>query len=294
MISESEIIELIKKAEESPTLDYKEDLPLETNGDKAEFVKDVISLANSGKAAHILLGVEDKTGRLVGFKTNHAVEQLNQILKDKCDPPISVEYMEKNILGYQIGVIEIRCENPPYIVSVPDKFGGPLSTSSQKPFYIQRGTVFVRNYNMNEGARRADLDKMYQVKYVTLQADLSLVYEVAVKPLDNLTEVDIKFLLVNQGDVLATDIYVWLQFKNIKQIVKCTGKWTDISKINDNVPTIQLIYGAPVIPLHSMHCRGVVVHVDRNIKQIETRIKIGAANMRTKDGSYNIPIEEKG
>ena len=97
MISESEVIELIKQAEESPTLDYKEDLPLGTDGDKAALVKDIISLANSGEVAHILLGVEDKTGRLVGFKTHHTAEQINQILKDKCDPPISVEYMEKKI-----------------------------------------------------------------------------------------------------------------------------------------------------------------------------------------------------
>ena len=128
MISENEIIELIKRAEEGPTLDYKEDLLLAKDGDKAEFVKDVIALANNGEIAHIITGVEDGTGRPVGLKTHHTVEQINQILKDKCDPPISVEYIEKNILGYDIGVIEVKGENPPYIVSVLDKFGGLLSS----------------------------------------------------------------------------------------------------------------------------------------------------------------------
>jgi predicted HTH transcriptional regulator len=98
MITEAEIIELIKKAEEGPSLDYKEDLPLQSDGDKAEFVKDVIALANSEEKAHIVIGVEDGTGKPVGFKTPHTVEQINQILKDKCDPPISVEYVEKTIL----------------------------------------------------------------------------------------------------------------------------------------------------------------------------------------------------
>ena len=293
MISESEIIELIKKAEEGPTLDYKEDLPLATDGDKAEFVKDVIALANSGEVAHILLGVEDKTGRLVGFKTHHTAEQLNQILKDKCDPSISVEYMEKKILGYEIGIIEIKGENPPYIVSVPDKFGGRLSSNPNKSFSIQRGTVFVRNYNMNDGAQRADLDKMYQLPYVTLQADLQLSHEVSAKPLEDLIEVDIKFFLKNLGEVLATDTYVWIRFNNVKEIVRCKGMWGDISELNDNIPTIQLLYTAPVVRPIRMECRGVVVKVARDVEQIEARVVMGAINMRSKDGSYVIPLKEK-
>lgn len=291
MISESEIIELIKKAEETPTLDYKEDLPLVTDGDKAEFVKDVIALANSGEGAYILLGVEDKTGRLVGFKTHHTVEQLNQILKDKCDPPISVEYIEKNILGYAIGVIEIKCENPPYIVSVPDKFGGRLSANPQKSFHIHRGTVFVRNYNMNEGARRADLDRMHQVKYVTLQPDLELLHEVSVKSLDDLKEVEIDFRLINVGDVLATSVYARLLFHNIEKIVS-TGAWQDISKYNEGRPTIRFLAKVPIYPGIPLLDHKVKVNVKKSIKQIEADLWLGAANMRIKEGTYVIAIHE--
>lgn len=294
MISKNEIIELIEEAEESPTLDYKEDLHLETDGDKAEFVKDVIALANSGELAHIIVGVEDGTGRPVGLKTTHDAEQLNQILKDKCDPPISVEYIEKNILGYKIGVIEFSGEDPPYIVSVSDKFGGQLSANPDRPFFIQRGTVFIRNYNMNAGAKRADLDKIYKkIKYVTLQADLRLGHEVAVKSSDDVREADIKFILINEGDVLATDIYVWVQFKNIKEIVRCTGKWTNISSLNNNIPTVQLVFGIPVIPPVRIHCDGAVVRVDSTVESIEARVIMGATNMRAKEGPYFIPLKEK-
>jgi len=291
MISENEIIELIKKKEEGPTLDYKEDLPLAKDGDKAEFVKDVIALANSGQVAHILLGVEDKTGRLVGFKTQHTPEQLNQILKDKCDPPISVEYVEKDVLGYAIAVIEIRGDNPPYIVSVPDKFGGPLSANPDKSFFIQRGTVFVRNYNMNEGARRADLDKIYEkIKYVALQVDLELTHEVTSRPSDNLIEADIRFFLQNRGDILSTNVYLWIQFANIRELVNCTGKWCDITDLNNGVPTIQLLYEYPVITPIKMHCQGVVVKIDNDVRVIEARVVMGAMNMRTKDGPYVIVL----
>lgn len=294
MISDNEIIELIRKAVESLTLDYKQDLPLQSDGDKAEFVKDVIALANSGEIAHIIIGVEDGTGRPVGFKTHHTVEQMNQILKDKCDPPISVEYVERNILGYEIGVIEINGENPPYVVSVTDKLGGALSANPQKQFYIQRCTVFIRNYNINEGAKRADLDKIYdKIKYVALQADLELRHEVTSKPSGRLTEADIKFLLENRGDVLATDIYLWMQFKNVEEIVRCTGEWENISSLNENVPTIQVVYETPVIRGIEMSCDGVIVKVGKNVKRIEARVIVGATNMRTRDGSYVIPLKKK-
>lgn len=295
MITEAEIIELIKKAEEGPSLDYKEDLPLQSDGDKAELVKDVIALANSGEKADIVIGVEDGTGKPVGLKTPHTAEQINQILKDKCDPPISVEYVERNILGYKIGIIEINGENPPYVVSVPDKFGGPLSANPQKRFYIQRGTIFIRNYNINEGAKRADLDKIYnRIKYVALQADLELSHEVTSKPSDGLTEANIKFLLLNRGDVVATDIYVLMQFKNVKKIAQCTGDWADISDINDDIPTIQLAYKTPVIRPIRMRCGGVVVKVDSGVSEIEARVIMGATNMRTKEGSYVISLKKKG
>ena len=294
MITEAEIIELIKKAEEGPSLDYKEDLPLQSDGDKAEFVKDVTALANSGEKSHMVIGVEDVTGKPVGFKSPNTAEKINQILKDKCDPRISVEYVERNILGYKIGVIEIRGENPPYVVSVPDKFGGSFSSNPQKQFYIQRGTIFIRNFNINEGTKRADLDKIYnKMMYVALQADLELTHEVTSKPSDGSTEASIKFFLMNRGDVMATDVCVWIQFRNIREIVECKGNWKNISSINNKVPTIQLRYTMPVIRPVRMHCHGVVIKVDSGVNEIETRVVMGATNMRTKDGSYVIALGKK-
>jgi len=293
MISESEIKRLIEEVEEGPTLDYKQDLVLETEGDKAQFVKDVISLANSGGTAHIITGVEDGTRKLVGIKTHHGAEQLSQTLKDKSDPPLRIEYVEKKIMGHTIGVIEIVGENPPYIVAVPDRYGGSLSSDPQKLFHIERGTIFVRNYNMNEGARRADLDRMYQVKYVTLQADLQLSHEITIKHLDDLIEADISFFLTNLGEVLATDTYVWIRFNNVKEILRCKGSWKDISNVNENIPTVQLIYSAPVVRPVRMPCNAVVVKVDKDVQQIEAYVIMGATNMRSREGSYVIPLQEK-
>jgi len=285
--------QIIENEDEGPLLDYKEDLILETDGDKAQFVKDVLSLANSGQTAHIIVGVEDGTRKLVGIKTTHKAEQLNDILKVKCDPPLTVEYIEKRILGHTVGVIEISGENPPYIVAVPDKYGGHPSSDPKMPFFIERGTVFVRNYNMNTGASRADLDKMFKVKYVTLQADLKLSHKVSVKLLHDSKEVDIKFFLENLGEVLATDAFLLIQSKDIHQIVGCRGDWRDISLANQNIPTIQQLVRPPLLRPVRQDCEGVVVKVDPNLDEIEARVILGATNMRTRDGSYVISLKKK-
>jgi len=91
MITKAKIIRIIKEEDEGPELDYKEDLVLEGDGDKAQFVKDVLALANSGGETQIITGVEDEARKLIGIKTSHTPEQLNEILKDRCDPPLRIE-----------------------------------------------------------------------------------------------------------------------------------------------------------------------------------------------------------
>lgn len=292
MINKEEIKRIIDADNEGPSLDYKVDLVLEKEGDKAEFIKDVASLANSSAMSHIIIGVEDETRKLVGLKTSHTAEQLNDILKNKCDPPISLEYIEQNIYGHQVGVIEIHGENPPYVISVPDKFGG--KRTSGESCHICRGMLFIRNNNKNEGAVRENIEKMYEnkVKYITLQADLELNHEVTQKPVDNLIEVDIKFILINLGEVLATDTVVWIQFKNIREIVRCSRSWKDISNLNENIPTVELLVTKPMVRPIRRDCGGVTVKVDGDVHQIEARVIMGATNMRTKDGSYVIPLKE--
>jgi hypothetical protein len=229
----------------------------------------------------------------VGLKTSHAVEQLNDILINRCDPLISLEYAEKSICGHQVGIIEIHGANPPYIISVQDKFGG--KRTSGKPCYISRGMLYIRNNNKNEGAVRENVDRMYEskVKYVVLQADLQLTYEVSVKPLDNSKEVDIKFFLRNLGDVIATDTYMFLVFKNVKRIVKCKDPWADLSASNESRPTARLLQDMPVIKPVRLHCSGVVVEVDNNTQQIEAELTMGATNMRIREDTYIIFLPDK-
>jgi hypothetical protein len=134
---------------------------------------------------------------------------------------------------------------------------------------------------------------MYKVKYITLQADLELSHEISTKNVDDENEVEITFSMENRGEVVATDTYVLLQFRNVKKIVRCAGKWQNISNRNDNIPTVQLIYTWPIVRPVRMPCDSVVVKVDSDVEQIEARVIIGAANMRTREATYVIHLKEK-
>jgi hypothetical protein len=285
MISKELVEQIIKTENEGIKLDYKEDLVIEQDGDKAEFIKDVVSLANSSNIAHIIVGVKDKTKKLVDIKSHHTAEQLNDILKNRCDPPISLEYDETNIFGYDIGVIEIHGENPPYIISVPDKFGGKRTNGESS--FICRGTIHIRNNNKNEGAVREHVEKMYEnkIKYVSLQADLQLTHEVMITHFKDYKEVKIDFKLRNVGEVIAANAGIALSFLNVKKIIKCSPQWIDISSVN-KLPSISFYSQVPV--WSNLICEGVLVQVEKDLQKIDAFIALLASNMRNKLLSYEI------
>lgn len=282
MINNKELMRIIEDEEEGTTLDYKEVLKISTEGEKANFIKDIVSLANSGEISHIIIGVEDGTRKPIGIKSRYKLETFNQILKDKIDPPLRIDYKEKEILHCLIGVIEINGSNAPYIISVPDRYGS-----------ICRGTVYVRNLNMNEGAVRADLDRIYgRKKPLVLEADVYLSSEVSTKDKGDFVDVDINFYLMNTGDALATDAVVFLEFENIKSIVSCGRGWTDETRLNKGRPCVSAMKLFPLITGVRYNINGCVVQVEKDTKVINTGVAIGASNMRTRRGDYSIYITD--
>jgi len=274
MITEDELRQLVELKREGPTLDYKQDLNLGSEPENAEFIKDTLALANSGGTAYIVTGIQDETWKPVGITKSYSQVRLNQILQNRTDPPISIEYAEIELNGYKHGVVKILAENPPYLVMVKDRYGG-----------IQRGTVFIRNIDMNEGARRADLDQMYS------KVDLRLSHEVKERRVaDDSAEVNIEFTLRNAGHMSGAFVRVSVRFDNIRRIVKLTGAWQDISYLRENAPTIQM--DANIVHLNEvLHCHGAVVQVDKGVKQIEAYFALYAMNMVPKRGKYAIPLE---
>src|SRR5438067_39576 len=118
-MEEKDLLEIISKLRakgmEWQTVDAKQELILIGNGEKAEFVKDVLAMANNGEKSYIVIGLQDGTFADIGRLSHHHLKNnLNQFLTDKIDPPVVVDYQEFIINGNEYGLIEIIGYNPPY------------------------------------------------------------------------------------------------------------------------------------------------------------------------------------
>jgi hypothetical protein len=279
MITQDELKQLVDLKREGPTLDYKQDLNLGKDRDKAEFIKDALALANSGYPSYIVTGMKEivegntKTWEPTNISKHYTQVQLNQILQYRTDPSISVEYEELELNSITHGIVKISGDNPPYLVMVKDKFGD-----------IVKGTIFTRNVDMNEGARRADLDQMYS------KVDLQLSHNIKEqKAVDDAVEVNVEFILRNIGRMSATFVRLTVQFNNIERILRRAGGWQDISRLRNNVPTIQK--DENVVHLDEvLHVDGAVLRVGKDIKQVEALVNLYATNMRRKKDVYVITL----
>lgn len=279
MITQDELKGLIEINREGPTLDYKQDLDLGNDKKNAEFVKDVLALANSGYPSYLVTGMEEigkgknKVWKPRSISKHYSQAQLNQILQYRTDPPISVEYAEMDLNGNIHGIVMILGDNPPYLVMVKDRFGN-----------IQKGTIFTRNLDMNEGARRADLDQMYS------KVDLRLSHDIReYKITGDSAEITLNLVLTNRGRMAATFVRASLQFGDTVKIKKYGG-WINISGLREDKPAMQL--NQDVVHLDErLISQGIVLEVGKEIKQIEAYAQLNSMNMLPKKGQYIIALK---
>jgi hypothetical protein len=156
------IRQLRKDKKEWKTVDAKRELILKEVGDKAEFVKDIIAMANNGEPSYLIIGLEDGTFTDVGKLSFHySTNDINQILVDKIDPPIVVDYKEFVIDENEYAIIEINGKNPPYIAA-RDLIH---NRTDRKKVRVYRGTIFVRHADRTEGISRAELEEILKIHH---------------------------------------------------------------------------------------------------------------------------------
>jgi hypothetical protein len=100
-----------KNAKENNRLEFKLRIALETAGAKAEFIKDVIALANSEGEfpradGHLVIGFKDGQRRDVSIE-HYEGATFGQILDSSVHPPISTEYVEFGSKE-RVGVLVIK------------------------------------------------------------------------------------------------------------------------------------------------------------------------------------------
>ncbi|MFX1476328.1 MAG: helix-turn-helix domain-containing protein [Promethearchaeota archaeon] len=136
---------------ESPFYDGKADLPLQTDGDRADFIRHVAALANNVEPSYLIIGVEDGTWEPIGLPENSPLrdsdrtqQQMNHILENRLDPNISIRYRTYEVADDVYGLVTIEGTSPPYIVAIHDReYGDPPGTQRRR--YIHQGTIYFRH-----------------------------------------------------------------------------------------------------------------------------------------------------
>ena len=166
------LLNLIKK-EEGIKLDFKLKLSLENESSKKELAKDVCAIANSrGGRGYIIVGIEDKTKRVVGLGDNETIseEQVQQIITSRCEPPIPVT----------VDIISI--ENKKLcVITIYDGDHKPYQLRENGAFYIRRGstTDTMRKQELIE-AFEENLDIFIETSKI-VKSDISFLDEVLYK-----------------------------------------------------------------------------------------------------------------
>lgn len=148
ILREKEILDLVE-VWETTSVDFKRELYLDNAGEKAEFVKDVLGLANTKSSGRrwLIVGFDDKTREIhipaeepdrgYWYKKTKP-DRIEQLLSAYVTPHINVRFELVDFRGGKVGKIEIlrEAESLPYRVS---KSVGDIKKR------IEENQIFVRH-----------------------------------------------------------------------------------------------------------------------------------------------------
>src|SRR3712207_1507655 len=165
-MNRKKLLSLLKRRE-GVKLDYKLKLDLCMESGKKEFSKDICAIANSrGGRGHLIIGVEDKTKKVVGMDKNSITEeQVQQIISSRCEPPVPISLDFVEIYGKDVGVITIYQSNQK-----------PHQTRDNGAFYIRRGST-------TDTMRKQELITAFQ-ESMSLNIELTPVVKSSIKDLN--------------------------------------------------------------------------------------------------------------
>lgn len=137
-MDESKVLFLIAEGE-GATIEFKRELDLSSAKGKAEFIKDIISLANSARdVGYMLIGV-DKNKFIVGI-SNLEEERIQQVAQTYIDPPISLNCRIVPINQPAMTIVGIIAITP---TTKPHKVIRSIGHIVQNQVFIRHGSVVV-------------------------------------------------------------------------------------------------------------------------------------------------------
>src|SRR5258706_11215155 len=137
-MDETTLMALIAEGETTGKVEFKRELHLESAEEKAEFIKDIISISNSApqNKGYLLVGVNNAK-YIVGI---HSLEEerIQQLIHSHVRPSVKIRctMMSTTTPGLaSVGIIEVEGMERPYRVSIP------IGRLKQDDIFVRHGSV---------------------------------------------------------------------------------------------------------------------------------------------------------
>ncbi|NLH36595.1 MAG: ATP-dependent DNA helicase [Thermotogaceae bacterium] len=185
------------KRGEGKNLEFKEKL---SSKDKESFLRTVVAFAN-GSGGKIVFGVNDSREiiGIPGDEIYHLMDQITNLINDRCSPKIVPEIYIENIEGKQILVVEV--------------FPSP-----EKPYYLLKNNkcegVYVR---IGATTRKADEETIrdLQRQKLNISFDEEILYDVEFS-VDDFSELRKDFRKFTGKNLESKDLYNLKLLKNVR------------------------------------------------------------------------------
>lgn len=152
---ESKLIDNLVAEWETTSVDFKRELYLDTADQKAEFVKDVIGLANTQASGRrwMIIGFDDKTRAYHGPPDARITQnRMEQILARYTMPCLDVRYEVVDYRAGKVGRVQMLRD--------PKKLPYAVAESLGDKKRITQGQIFVRHGSQTEAPTEAELSAL--------------------------------------------------------------------------------------------------------------------------------------
>ncbi len=147
---ESQFIDGLVAEWETTSVDFKRELHLDTASEKAEFVKDVIGLANTKASGRrwMIIGFEDKTREYYGPPDPKVTQnRIEQVLAVYVKPYVEVRYEVVDYRAGRVGKLEVLRDATKLPHGVAKSLGDKAAGDKKR---IVENQVFVRHGSQTE------------------------------------------------------------------------------------------------------------------------------------------------
>ena len=156
------IQELVQNGVENEIVDFK--IKYYHKAKKYDLIKDLISFANNLNFLdkYIIFGISDENRDVIGIDESSIpdISDINQLIKEYCDPFINIEVVKCNIDYKMLAAIVISANNrqQPYTVAKDFQSNGGC--------HLRAGDIYVRKSANNFKALRNDIEEIYKKRLV--------------------------------------------------------------------------------------------------------------------------------